>query len=339
MSIKTILFRNIFFRNSPDYTYEYATEIYVPLESGSVMTKTTRESNHTEIKKFNITQENIDQLLALIERYNVTEWIGKPSSAPAIIDVEKAAEVAVLELELDDGSKSGITFREVPEDTGTEAEDAFRTLLFQSAVDDKMTSKEVVYPSLKESRKIIEKHGPVVAVEISSYESGMMYGSNVSRRQIIERIPDKDGVVKVTVKSKQGNNPEESGSMETGSDIISKIQEISDRENLPSWHYACTDPSIPPEFIVCDYSSSSCINIYYDDSLISGATRIKRTIGEAAEKTGGAEVSKMLYKMIRECVEASGAKPRSLSYVCECGHTGRGDKFCPNCGKPTGIQR
>ena len=57
-----------------------------------------------------------------------------------------------------------------------------------------------------------------------------------------------------------------------------------------------------------DYSASSSLSIYYDDSLITGAPKIKRTIGEAACKMGGKEVDQTLTKLINECVSQSGAK-------------------------------
>ena len=55
-----------------------------------------------------------------------------------------------------------------------------------------------------------------------------------------------------------------------------------------------------------DYSSHGCVNIYYDDSLITGCPRIKRTIGESACKMGGKEVDSLLSKMVSDCVTESG---------------------------------
>ena len=97
----------------------------------------------------------------------------------------------------------------------------------------------------------------------------MMYNSNIWRRQTIRKIPDKEGFVRVTLYRKQGDLPEQTDIKEVESDIFTGIQEISDKENIPVWHYASIDPSIPPEFVVMDYSASSCINVYYDDSLIT----------------------------------------------------------------------
>ena len=153
-----------------------------------------------------------------------------------------------------------------------------------------------------------EEHGPVVAVETDFYSSGMMYGSNQSVVQLVEKVEGADGMVRVTVSKKAGNEPEASDSRELRSDILSKVQEISDRENLPCWHYACIDPSIPIDrsMMPMDYSSHGCVNIYYDDSLITGCPRIKRTIGESACKMGGQEIDSLLSKMVCDCVSESG---------------------------------
>ena len=113
--------------------------------------------------------------------------------------------------------------------------------------------------------------------------------SKVSKRPAYTHSGRAHGIPKLSVKNrkKAGNEPETSDSRELRSDILAKVQEISDRENLPCWHYACVDPSIPVDrsMMPMDYSSSDCVNIYYDDSLITGCPRIKRTIGESAGST------------------------------------------------------
>ena len=55
-----------------------------------------------------------------------------------------------------------------------------------------------------------------------------------------------------------------------------------------------------------DFSSNTWLNIYYDDSLISGCPRVKRTIGEKACSMGGADVNEALRKLIIECIAKSG---------------------------------
>ena len=284
------------------------TEAEIPLTgNASVITTTTRESYETKIKKYNLSKEAIDQYTALIRKYNLTELIGKDTPAPEISDGSSNV-CALLTLRSDDGTTGKITLMEKPAGINAEAATEFRMLFLDLAKDENKISEETVYPSLKECREIKEDHGPVVAVEMGSTSHGMMYNSNQSTTQIIEKVKGKDDTVLVTVKKQAGNKPEATGSGETSSDIFSKIQEISDRENLPGWNYACVDPSIPVDrsMIPTDYSSNTWLNIYYDDSLISGCPRVKRTIGEKACSMGGANVYEALRELIIECIAKSG---------------------------------
>ena len=289
-------------------TSEHAMEADIPFTGEDlVATQYRRETIYTEIIKFRLSQETIDQYKSLIDSYQILEWTGKTPAAPKIPEEDGSVISQLLTLKFDDGTTSKITFREVPEEIGNEAAEKFRKLFFETFKDDKKISEEKIYPTLKDCRELKEEHGPVIAVETSTFESGMMYNSNIWRRQTIEKIPDKEGIVRVTLYRKQGDLPEQTDIKEVASDIFSKIQEISDRENLPCWNYAAIDPALPRE-IVFDYTFNANINIYYDDSLITGAPRVMRTIGEAACKMGGKEVDKEISRLICECVEASGAK-------------------------------
>lgn len=307
MTITGINYKFIMFSPYSDHI----SEAVIPfMGDDPVITQTIRESYETTVTKFPLSRETIDQYLALIDEYKITEWIGKTPAAPEVFNDENLHESSLLTLLFDDGSSAEITFREVPKETGKEAEKRFRILFFASTKNELKLSEEKHYPNLKECREIKEIHGPVVAVETSHFSSGMMYNSNVTVKQKIEKVPGKEGVVLVTVSRKAGNLPEETDCKETSSDILSKVQEISDRENIPGWHYACVDPSIPVDrsMMPLDYSSSSSLNIYYDDSLITGCPRVKRTIGEKACDMGGRETDRTITEMVNECVSKSGAK-------------------------------
>ena len=273
-----------------------------------IITELLRMPYETTVKKIRLPRETISRYYALIEKYDITGRIGKPSAPPKIFDDDHTHDTSLLTLIFDEGSTADITFREAPEDTGTEAAVEFRKLYFDAAKSDNVISEEKFYPDLKECRGIKEEHGPVTALGTNSYSSGMMYNSNQTVTNIIEKVKGKDGFVLVTVKKQAGNMPEASDSKEIASDILSKVQEISDKENLPAWNYVCKDPSIPVDtsMMVMDYSHHSSINIFYDDSLITGCPRTKCTIGETACKMGGAEVEKKLSDMINECVLQSG---------------------------------
>ena len=308
MNITGINFKFTMINISEDHTFDHTSEWDIPFEGEDlVITEFVREEIHTKICKYPLDQDIISKIKALIDKYGITDWVGKTPASPKIIEPGNSGTARILTLRSDEGTESVITFREADGNTGNEASSEFSRLLFDLTKDDKKLSEEVTYPTLKECRSLKEDHGPVIAVETSSFSSGMMYNSNVWYRQLIEKIPDKEGFVRVTLRRQQGNLPEQTDTKDVASDILTKVQEISDKENLPVWNYAAIDPSIPPEYVVMDYSSSSNINVYYDDSLISGAPKIKRTIGESACKMGGKEVDKAISELIKECVAASGA--------------------------------
>ena len=289
--------------------YNNTIEANIPFTGESlVLTGVKRSEKENEIKKYKLTGKTIDGFLALIEKYGITDWIGKEPSVPKAAAGGDMMSAVFLTLNFEDGNKSRITFREVPEETGREAAFAFRRLFFDSTKDDNLISEEFFYPTLNECREIKEEHGPVIAVETGSFTMGMMYGSNETYTQLIEKTGE--GTVRVTIKRQRGNDPEETNSKEISSDIFSKVQEISDKENLPCWFYAAKDPSIPVDYSMrpTDYSASGWLNIYYDDSLITGFPKVKRTIGETACDLGGKEVDRAITALINECVAASGAK-------------------------------
>ena len=273
------------------------------------ITENTRFSNDVSIKHFKLAQETINIFRSLIEKYKIMEWIGKTPTAPVIYNDEHTHVITFLTLKFDDGTSSEITFREGTEDIYKEAADEFRKAFFTATSNEALISEEKNYPNLKEARLIKEEHGPVTAVETHHFSSGMMYNSNVTTKQKISKIPGKDGTVLVELYRKAGNLPEQTDSQEVASDIFTKIQEISDKENIPGWHYAQRDPSIPVDrsMMPMDYYASSSLTIIYDDSLLTGCPGIRRTIGETACEMGGAEVDKTICELIRECVTKSGA--------------------------------
>ena len=302
MAVTGINYRFIMIGATTDHTIEGE----IPFEGDDlVITSLTRGSYETKVKKCRLTPDMIDSFKDLISKYNLTEWAGRTPSAPEPFDPERTNIAALLTLRSDDGTDSLITFREAGKETGKEAFEAFRKLFFNSTGNDSVISEECLYPSLKECRGIREEHGPVTAVETYFFEMGMMYNSNKTVYQTVEKVKGKQNTVLVTVRKKAGDLPEVSDSREIESDILSRVQEISDKENLPAWEYVCKDPSIPVDrsMMPLDYSSSSSLSIYYDDSLITGAPRIKRTIGETARSMGGAAVDKEISELICKCVE------------------------------------
>lgn len=292
-------------------TYDHAFEIYIPFSGkDQVITQTSRNECETTVTKYPLPEEAAAQSRELIDKYGITGWIGKIPAEPKVFDDDDHHIVSMLTLYFDDGSSSNITFREISEETGREAAEAFRKLCFSLTGEEKKISEEKNYPDLKECREIKEQHGPVIAVETCSFTMGMMYGSNEWYTQTVEKVNGKEGTVLVTVKRKRGDGPEVTESKETDSVILSKVQKVSDKENLPGWNYAGIDPSIPVDMSSrpMDFTANGWLNIYYDDSKITGCPKVKRTIGEKACKLGGKEVDRAITQMVNECVAKSGVK-------------------------------
>ena len=336
-----------------------------------VMTRTKLSSLETTVEKFKLSQETVSQFKNLIDEFSVLDWIGKPAAPLEIADDSNKTECS-LTLNFEDGTSADITFRETDKETGEKAAKSFRMLFFDSGKEEDLISKEEKYPTIKDCREMKETHGPVVAIETHAFSMGMMYGSNQTTIRTIEKIPDKEGMVLVTVKKQAGDKPEVSESKECASDIFSKIQEISDKENLPCWHYVRKDPSKPDcRPVVMDYSSNYSISLFYDDSHITGHPKTKRTLEDYISYLGGEEVIKALRELVSNCVGTAGisldmpqmnlfdqtngmpiamaqAAPdfqktfpgmippaNAATWTCKvCGKSGLISKFCPECGYP-----
>jgi len=368
MKITAIDFKFMFFSSVSEHSF--TVDIPLKYSGDEVITELSRCSFETKIEKYKMTADTANQFNALIDKYDLTARIGKASAPPEVNG--EGFETSTLTFVMDDGSNSEINFREPDENEGREAAVELRKAVFDAIGKENLISSELRYPTLKECREIREVHGPVVAVEHSFFSMGMMYGSNQTTTRIVEKISD--GRVRVTIKKKAGNEPEVSDSKEIDSDIFPKIQELSDKENLPSWEYACIDPDKPVDtsMMPMDYSSSSSVTIVYDDSGITGAPTVRRTIGDAACKMGGQEVFKTITKLIADDETKSGievAMPQPYimammqqvtpkepenkmpgfdgmnqalntpagPWTCKaCGKADLTGKFCPECGNPRG---
>ncbi|MBR5966979.1 MAG: hypothetical protein IK001_00130 [Lachnospiraceae bacterium] len=305
MNITDINFKFYTYTQSFDHILEWDLPL---VGDDRVIKQTNWESYETSVKTYRLTQETVDSLIGLIEQYGIKDWIGKEPLASRICDGEHSAASCLLTLKFEDGTEGKVTFREVPEETGREASGAFRKFFFSSMEEDALLSEETLYPTLAEARKIKEEHGPVVGLETHGFSMGMMCDSNQTNKTLIDKIPDKDGMVRVTIKEQRGRQPEVSDSAEIVSDILEKVQEISDRENLPGWNYCSRDPRIPVDtsMMATDYSSSFSLTVIYDDSLITGFPAVRRTIGDVVCEMGGRDVRTSINDLIRDCVAAAG---------------------------------
>jgi len=303
MNITGIAFKFLFFTAMTDQALDFE----VPFAGeDKAITQINRTSFGTEIKRFSMPDETRDKFIALIDKYDITSWIGITPALPEVNDSGIGKKIGLLTLKTDDGTSHKITFRET--ENGSEASVEMRKLCFDSTKEELKISEETIYPSLNDCRGIKEEHGPVIGVETSHFSMGMMYGSNQTTTQIVEKVAGKDNTVLVTYKIQAGQSPEASSSKEITSDIFAKVQELSDKENLPAWRYACMDPSIPIDrsMMATDYSARSSVTLCYDDSLITGNPRTRCSIGSTEYYMKTPEEQSIIYKLVDECVAQSG---------------------------------
>ena len=83
---------------------DFETTAQIPFTGDDrVMTSCKRSSSDTEITRYELTDEIINNFLALIEKYNITDWIGKPPAPPKIIG-EGTGTLSEITLLFDDGT-------------------------------------------------------------------------------------------------------------------------------------------------------------------------------------------------------------------------------------------
>ena len=139
MNITGIRYKFIMF--SP--TIDQIIDADIPFTGDNLeITENTRFSNDVSIKHFKLTQETIGIFRSLIEKYKITEWIGKTPSAPVIYNDEHTHVITSLTLKFEDGTSSEITFREGTEDIYKEACDEFRKAFFTAASNEALISDD-----------------------------------------------------------------------------------------------------------------------------------------------------------------------------------------------------
>ena len=292
-------------------SFVHTKEVELPLTGDDmIMTVFERDSYNTSVKKYSASAELLKQVRSVIEQYDITGWIGAPSDPPKVIDEERGGTVNMLYIRFANDNEELITFRETPDETGKEAAFALRRIILDSLTEENLISSEEVYPKLSECKKLREEHGPVCKIESRYFSTGMMAFSNLTIVQTIEMEGPK---LKVTRKEQRGKEPEKIQSAEIDSDILDRIQAISDAENLPVWNYAAIDPEkMYRNDGIMDYIPPSCdIDIYYDDTPVTGIPRVKCSIGDAVCKLGGKEIYRSISDLIHEAMEKAGLIPES----------------------------
>ncbi|MBQ6654407.1 MAG: hypothetical protein IJM79_02660 [Erysipelotrichaceae bacterium] len=121
------------------------------------------------------------------------------------------------------------------------------------------------YPTLKQIRSLREEHGPLIAVHWSTSSSGMMAGSYA--RSSLKLYRD-NGEARLLHKDMKVYEPEYICLYVADEELFDELQRLSERENLPVWGLLKADPAQVLQ--VYDYSSSSSIELTYDDGQIGG---------------------------------------------------------------------
>ena len=292
-------------------SFIHTKEVELPFaDDDIIMTEFERDSYNSTVKKYSASPELLKQVRSILEQYDITGWIGTPPAPPKVIDEDRGGTVNMLYIKFANDNEELITFRETPDETGKEAAFALRRLILDSLTEENLISSEEVYPKLSECKKLREEHGPVCKIESRYFSIGMMAFSNLTIVQTIEMEGPK---LKVTRKEQRGKEPETIQSAEIDSDILDRIQAISDAENLPVWNYAAIDPEkMYRNDGIMDYIPPSCdIDIYYDDTPVTGIPRVKCSIGDAVCKLGGKEIYRSISDLIHEAMEKAGLIPET----------------------------
>ncbi|MCR4793188.1 MAG: hypothetical protein K5871_10580 [Lachnospiraceae bacterium] len=288
-------------------SFIHTKDIEIPFAGDDiVITESERDIHDSSVKKYSASAELADQVRSVFEQYDITGWPGKPSALPKVIDEDRGGTINLLFIRFSDDCEELVTFRETPDETSREAGMTLRRLILDSLKEENLLSAETVYPKLSECKKIHEEHGPICRIESHYFSTGMMAFSNLTIDVTIEAAGP--GIIKVTRREQRGNEPEQIKSAETDSDIMDRLQAISDEENLPVWTYVAIDPE---KFCrndgMMDYFPPSCdITIYYDDTLVTGISKVRCSIGDAVCRLGGREVYGRISDLIAEATEKAG---------------------------------
>ena len=162
------------------------------------------------------------------------------------------------------------------------------------------------YPTLKEVRSLREKHGPLIAVNWAYHASGMMMGDVSSNELDLRR---NGGKLQLTHRKMDAYCPIVISIYEAEESLLEQLQAISDRENLPAWDHLKVDPD--KRLMVLDFSSSSSIQLVYDDSDIGSIPRFHSNIDEeAVNQQDGDDVYDEIIDLLKKACRVENLKER-----------------------------
>lgn len=205
------------------------------------------------------------------------------------------------------------------------------------------------YPSLKEVKAKVEKHGILTGCSLSYYSGGMMFNSNSSDSISVDM---KNGEVTITQRVKPAFQGETTTVYRAKTDVLGEVRKLVDRENMAAWDVL----EYVREFVVYDQSSSAGMSLYFDDKEFGGNPYESKHINLQAVRQQGAgdvedEYCKILHDAIKaaEVIEVTQGKnsgmgsmgmgmmvnaPAEGCWQCpECNYNKNKGKFCTECGR------
>ena len=154
-------------------------------------------------------------------------------------------------------------------------------------------------PTLVEVRKKEEQHGPLIEVEWSGSSSGMMMGSISKYSMRLFRENDEVRLVDMDMKT---YGPVITRTYAVDDGILDKFERIIEKDNLAAWGHIKVDQD--KRMIVYDYSSSSFLNLVFDDRGSGDGFLTSVSIdGEAVSQQGGDEVWHAVVSLLKECID------------------------------------
>ena len=154
-------------------------------------------------------------------------------------------------------------------------------------------------PTLREVRKKKEQHGPLIEVEWSGSSSGMMMGSISKYSMRLFRENDEARMIDMDMKT---YGPVITRTYAVDDGIFDKLERIIEKENLASWGHLKIDED--KRMIVYDYSSSSFLNLVFDDRGFGDEFLTSVSInGEAVSQQGGDDVWHAVTNLLKGCID------------------------------------
>ena len=151
--------------------------------------------------------------------------------------------------------------------------------------------------TLEEVKARNEVHGKLTSCSYNASSQGMAFNSNTLLSISVSEAGDPHRIIYV---SKECMQPTVTTIYRTSEDILAKIQELAERENLTAWSVLKYNNPFP----CTDYSSSASISLNFDDTSVGGHAGVYVSIDvSAACQHGGGDVVKEFRNILESAAE------------------------------------